>query len=199
MSPPRTRTRGCSLTSGRWTTPRWTSEGGTAFTFPVDHESAGEYTVVCRVEDRVGEGFWVRWTLTVVDVNRPPVVLGIEPSLPPTVESGRPVTVEVNASDPDGDDLVYRWSVDDVATAETEVPTWTFASFRDGSFSIAVTVDDGRGGNATASTSVNVLPEVEPQPQQEPSSAIWLLVLVVAAAIGLALIWPKLKRGIGWE
>jgi hypothetical protein len=179
--------------------PSRVSDGGTTFTFPIDHESAGEHAVVCRVEDRVGEGFWVRWTLLVVDVNRPPVVLGIEPSLPPTVESGKPVKVEVNASDPDGDDLTYRWSVDGVATAETEVPTWTFVSIRDGSFSIAVTVDDGRDGNATATTSVNVLPEVEPRPQQEPSSAIWLLVIVIAAAIGLALIWPKLKRGIGWD
>ena len=175
------------------------SDGGSVYTFPLNHESAGEYTVVCRVEDRVGEGFWVRWTLTVVDVNRPPLVHDIEPSLPPTVESGKPVEVEVNASDPDGDILVYSWSVDDIPAAETDVPTWTFASARDGSFSITVTVDDGRGGNASASTSVNVLPEVEPQPQQEPSSAIWVLVVVIAAAIGLALLWPKLKKGMGWD
>jgi hypothetical protein len=173
--------------------PGHVSEGGAAFSFPVDHESAGEHAVVCRVEDRAGEGFWVRWTLTVEDVNRPPMILGVEPALPPTVESGRPVRVAVNATDPDGDDLTYAWSVDGLVAAETEGPEWSFSSVRDGSFSITVTVDDGRGGNVSADTAVNVLPEVEPQPQREPSAAVWLLVLVVAAAIGLALAWPRLR------
>jgi hypothetical protein len=175
------------------------SDGGTAFSMATGFESAGEYTVVCRVEDRVGEGFWVRWTLTVLDTNRPPAILDIEPSLPPTVESGKPVVVTVNATDPDGDDLAYLWSVDGEPAAETEVPSWRFASVRDGSFSISVTVDDGRGGNATASTTVNVLPEVQPRPQQEPSTVIWILVLVVAAAIGLALVWPRLRKGLGMD
>jgi hypothetical protein len=175
------------------------ADGGASFTFPTGFETAGEYTVVCRVEDRVGEGLWVRWTLTVLDTNRPPRVLGIEPSLPPTVESGKAVEVEVNVTDPDGDDLTYLWAVDGLPAAETEVPTWSFASVKDGSFSITVTVVDGRGGNATASTSVNVLPQVEPQPQREPSPAIWILVVAVAAAIGLALAWPRLKKGLGLD
>ncbi len=166
---------------------------GSSFTFPVDYETSGVYAVVCRVTDRVGEGFWARWALTVVDVNRPPLVLGIEPSLAPTVEMGTPVIVEVNATDPDGDDLAYVWSVDGIVAAETEVPEWTFTSLRDGSFTITVTVEDGRGGAATAGTIVNVLPEAEPQPQREPSSAIWLLVVAVAAAIGLALAWPRVS------
>jgi hypothetical protein len=175
------------------------SEGGAVFTFATEYESAGEYTVVCRVEDRVGEGFWVRWTLIVLDTNRPPHVLDIEPSLPPTVELGKSVEIKVNASDPDGDALTYLWSVDGFPAAETEVPVWSFASVKDGSFSITVTVNDGRGGNATASTSVNVLPEAEPQTQQEPSSAIWIMVVVIAGAIGLALVWPRLKKGLGGE
>jgi hypothetical protein len=169
------------------------SGDGSSYTFPLDYESAGEYAVVCWVADRVNEGFWVRWELTVTDVNRPPVVLGIEPSLAPTVEAGKTVPVEVNATDPDGDVLTYVWSVDGAVAAETEAPVWTFTSLRDGSFSITVTVEDGRGGNATAGTTVNVLPEVEPQPQREPSSAIWVLVVVVAAAIVLALAWPRLR------
>jgi hypothetical protein len=174
--------------------PALVSEGGAVLSFPIDHESAGEHAVVCHVEDRAGEGFWVRWTLTVEDVNRPPVVLGIEPALPPTVESGKPVRVSVNATDPDGDDLTYTWSVDGLVAAETEAPEWSFSSVRDGSFSIAVTVEDGRGGTAAADTSVNVLPEVEPRPQREPSGVVWVLVLVVAAAIGLAVLWPRLRR-----
>lgn len=176
-----------------------TTDGGTAFLFPIDHEAAGVYSVVCRVEDRVSEGLWVRWTLTVADVNRPPLILGIEPSLAPSVETGKAVPVEVNATDPDGDELTYVWSVDGTVAAETEVPEWTFTSLRDGSFSITVSVEDGRGGNATAGTTVNVLPEVEPQPQREPSGAIWVLVVVVAAAIGLALAWPRLSERLDRE
>jgi hypothetical protein len=175
------------------------SEGGTTFSFPIDHDSAGEHAVVCRVEDRAGEGFWVRWTLTVEDVNRPPMVLGIEPALPPTVEVGKSVQVTVNATDPDGDALGYTWYVDGLAAAETEAPEWSFASNRDGSFTITVTVDDGRGGNASADTAVNVLPETEPRTQPEPSATVWLLVLVVAAAIGIAVLWPRLRRGMGGD
>ncbi len=172
---------------------------GAMFDFPIDHESAGEYAIVCWVTDRVAEGFWVRWTLTVEDVNRPPTILGIEPSLPPTVASGRPVLVKVNATDPDGDTLAYVWRVDGLVAGETDVPQWSFVSVADGSFSIEVTVEDGRGGNATAGTMVNVLPEVEPQPQREPTAALWLLALVVVAAIGLALLWPRLRSRLGGE
>ncbi len=172
----------------------WLSDGGATMSLPTGYETAGEYQVVCRLEDRAGEGLWLRWTLQVEDTNRPPSVSGVRPSVPPTVESGKAVEVWVNATDPDGDDLRYVWYVDAVRAEVTDTPYWNFSSVRDGSFPITVTVEDGRGGNATASTTVNVLPQVEPSPPSDPTTGVWLLVLAVVAAIGLALLWPRLRE-----
>ena len=171
-------------------------EGWSVLELVHDHESAGLHTVACRVEDRVGEGFWVRWNVTVVDVNRAPVIVTIDPALPVTVEEGKAVLVSVNASDPDGDDLVFVWYVDDVETAETRTPQWRFPSSSDGSFPITVVVEDGRGGNATAATTVNVLPSSEPRPLTDPSVLPWLLLAVIAGAIALALFWPRIRGGL---
>jgi hypothetical protein len=177
----------------------WVTGDGAVLSFPFDYTSAGEYSVVCRVEDRVGEGFWVRWTLNITDVNLPPVIHGIEPSIPPTLEFGKTVEVQVNVTDPDGDPLSYQWWVNDEPVAETEEPVWTFRSVRDGSFAVTVWVSDGRGGSVPATTSVNVLPEVEPRIPVEPSFLPWVLVAVAAIALLVALSWPYIRRRLGWD
>lgn len=164
-----------------------------------DHESAGLYEVTCRVDDRVGEGFWVRWNVTVVDVNRAPVIVAMDPALPVTVDEGKAVLVEVNATDPDGDELSYVWYVDGSEAAETRAPRWRFPASRDGSFPIAVVVVDGRGGNATATTTVNVLPGSDVRPLTDPSVLPWLLLAVIAGAMVIAILWPRLRRGLSGD
>jgi hypothetical protein len=170
------------------------SEGGSVYQFPLDFESAGEHDLECRIEDSAGEGMSVSWSIVVEDVNRHPFILGVSPEAPPTVRIGERVTIEVNATDPDGDDLLYSWYLDGVPVAATQAGRWTFTAETEGSYTISVLVEDGREGEVSAQTAVNVLPrsaEVEPDP--EPVYWPWIVLLVVMGMVILVLAWPYLR------
>lgn len=168
-------------------------DGGATYVFRFDHDSAAEYTVTCQVRDRSEEGFDVVWEVTVEDVNRAPLILSIGPDPPPTVEVWEKVTVVVNATDPDGDELLYSWYLNGIPVAATTVGEWLFIPDMEGSFTISVLVEDDRQGEAQAQTSVNVLPEPAVIPEPEPSMLPWVLLLVAMALIILVLAWPHLK------
>lgn len=81
-----------------------------------------------------------------------------------TVATGAMCTAEVTldgtgSTDPDGDTLTYRWTAGPAAIGES--PTVT-ASFGLGSHSIALTVDDGRGGTSSDSVVITVLDQTAP-------------------------------------
>lgn len=168
-------------------------DDGATFVFRYDHESAAEYTVTCQVRDRSGEGFDVAWVVIVEDVNRAPLILSIGPDPPPTVEVGNKVTIVVNATDPDGDDLLYSWYLDGIPVAATTVGEWLFIPDTVGSFTISVLVEDDRQGEAQTQTFVNVLPEPRVTPEPEALMLPWILLLVAMALIILVLAWPHLK------
>jgi hypothetical protein len=170
------------------------SDNGSSFVMELSWDAAGNHTLVCTVSDRMGASFDVEWQVEVVDVNRPPVIFGIEPEVPPTVEQGVEVAVRVNATDPDGDVLTYNWSVDGEPVLSTTEPEWSFSSETEGSYVIDVQVDDGRGGVTDTFTMVNVLPDSSPPPDPTSSWLPWLLVIAVLIAIALVLLWPKLRR-----
>ncbi len=170
------------------------SVDGSVYTYRFDFDSAGNHTLGCQVRDRAGEGFDLRWTLRVQDVNRLPSIHGISPDPPPTVPLGRTVRVTVNASDPDDDLLSYEWQVDSVPVLTTTWPDWNFTAQSSGSFTIEVWVSDGRGEPVQAFTAVNVLPESPPPPEPRAPLLPWLLVLAVVTAIILVLAWPLLSR-----
>jgi hypothetical protein len=66
------------------------------------------------------------------------------------------VPVECAASDPDGDEMSYVWSVDGgEITGEGAVGDWFTPDDRD-TYTITVTVSDGRGGQATKSLQIRV-------------------------------------------
>ncbi len=82
--------------------------------------------------------------------NYPPVIdgLGAEAEWVPPSDS---LQVTCNASDRDGDELIYDWSASggDITGTGREV-TWT-APGEIGVCDITVMVDDGQGGNVTGS------------------------------------------------
>ncbi len=88
--------------------------------------------------------------------NRPPVVKA--QCDPCTVEVGRTSTVTANASDPDGDTLMYRWTTPQgtLASPAERQSLWT-APQQEGTVPVTVTVTDGKGGTASDTVNIQVI------------------------------------------
>ncbi|GEM_PF-1405768 len=76
---------------------------------------------------------------------------------PTQTETNTNVAVTVQASDPDGDILNYNYSVTGgLITGNGPTAVWMSAG-QEGSYSVTVTVDDGKGGTSSASASLSVI------------------------------------------
>jgi outer membrane protein OmpA-like peptidoglycan-associated protein/opacity protein-like surface antigen len=80
--------------------------------------------------------------------------------------SGDLAVVSANASDPDNDPLTYSWTASG-GTVEGTGPEarWNSAGVSEGTYTVRVRVDDGRGGTAGCSADVRV----EPRPNRPPT------------------------------
>jgi PKD repeat protein len=84
-----------------------------------------------------------------------------------------PARVRFDASgsfDLDGDALEFRWAFGDGSTGVGVAPVHEYAS--DGTYTAALTVDDGRGGEATTTTSIVVGPFMGAVPVATPASSM---------------------------
>ncbi len=97
-----------------------------------------------------------------------PVVIGLVPNAPPTVDAGGPysadeggsVSVSATGSDPNGDSLTYEWDLNDNGSFETAGQIVTFsAALLDGpsSYTVQVKATDPGGLFAISTAAVNVL------------------------------------------
>ena len=88
--------------------------------------------------------------------NRPPTVRArCEPC---TVEVGRTSTLTADATDPDGDQLTYKWSAPAgkfTAPGDRQTP-WT-APMQEGPVQATVAVADGKGGTASDTVTIQVI------------------------------------------
>ena len=66
--------------------------------------------------------------------------------------SATTLTFSASGSDPDGDALTYNWQFGDGGSATGQTATHIYQ--RAGTFTVAMTVTDGRGGSGSASTTV---------------------------------------------
>jgi len=128
------------------------------------YASEGTYTVTLTVDD--GRGGKDSATVPVVitpaaaPANQPPVA---RPGGPYTGEAGQVVTFNGSASsDPDGDALTYSWDFGDGSTASGVAPVHIYASA--GTYSVALTVDDGNGHPTTSATSATITPAADHVP-----------------------------------
>ncbi len=113
--------------------------------------TVGEHTIVVRVSDGKGGTAQAQLTVTVsapieADNRSPTVKLRFSPD-PPIF--GDPVTLEAEASDPDGDGLSYAWTHNGEDLTGTGVVV-QLTGLVPGEHRIVVTVSDGRGGTAEA-------------------------------------------------
>jgi hypothetical protein len=138
------------------------------FTYDADFESAGSHVLSVTVNNTMRSA-GARWNITVVNVNRPPVVNSFSPGAEVTIREEESVNLAVSASDPDSQDtqLKYNWYV---GSTDQGVSGDSFRFKTDlrsaGSYSIRVKVTDAGGLSASQSwqvivTNVNVPPVVD--------------------------------------
>lgn len=111
---------------------------------------------------------WTRWTVVALAViamlvasaccpppNQAPTITSLTAN-PESVAPGDSSTITCVASDTDGDTLTYTWtSTGGTISGTGSIVTWLAPSV-EGTYSISVTVDDGRGGTDTDAVAVTV-------------------------------------------
>ncbi len=91
-----------------------------------------------------------------MQVNQAPVINSLTAN-PTTVSTGGSSTITCNATDADGDTLTYTWSsTAGTVTGAGASVTWMAPSV-DGTYTVTVTVADGKGGTATDSVDISVI------------------------------------------
>jgi len=143
----------------------WTVEGtklaaaGSDITFGSEGRNPGSYNITCAVSDgEFSASASARGTIRAKATTPPPA------NRPPTIEcqtstvdlwSGESKELRAKASDPDGDNLTYSWSGTGVK-GSGNTTKFDAAGVKAGSYTVTVTVDDGRGGKASCGMTVNV-------------------------------------------
>jgi hypothetical protein len=151
-----------------------------AFTLDSTYLAAGSHIVEAVVSDGHGTGDATRtWTITVrlaPTLNRAPTIDSAAPAGDVTILAGSFLNLSISASDPDGDPLWYRWTVDGVLQESTgSVLRYSPGASEAGIHSIQVKVDDrvvnSDAADPTFTWSVTVeveSPEPDPAPAPEP-------------------------------
>ena len=125
-------------------------------------EAVGTYTITVKVIDGIGDESISSLGINVVPNNSPPIIENLivtaehrylkEISVGYKILKGRSCDIKCVASDPDNDELLYKWSTDGGnISGEGPVVTWT-APLRESRVTITVTVSDSSGDLATKST-----------------------------------------------
>ncbi|HTO01295.1 MAG TPA: PKD domain-containing protein [Microthrixaceae bacterium] len=133
--------------------------------------NAGTYIVSLTVTDNRGSSTTTTRTVTVTpgQPNQLPTA-----SFTASLTSGQaPLAVGFNASasnDPDGSIASYAWNFGDGTTATGVIPSKTFLA--GGTFVVALTVTDNRGGTASSTQTITVAAAPGP-PVDVPRSATW--------------------------
>jgi hypothetical protein len=138
---------------------KWSATGGNitgeghiiTWTAP---EGVGNYNITVVVTDEMG-GKTTSLLVIKVAINHPPVIETVV-AQHPRIRPGHSTTIECTASDLDDDELSYTWSADRGGIfAEGHIATWVAPDCY-GTYTIAVVVKDGRGGEASQTVQITV-------------------------------------------
>jgi hypothetical protein len=116
---------------------------------------------------RIGTGVVLRWAYPPAPPkpNRPPVAACSADPTSVYEGSSSPVTIHVNASDPDNDPLTYTYTATGGAVDGNGPDVrWNPSGLAIGTYTVNAKVDDGRGGTATCAADV----AVAKRPNQPP-------------------------------
>ncbi len=116
-----------------------------SYRFEVGYRHAGVYTLTVRVNDRQSVVPY-HWTVTVHDVNRPPVIDNATPARAVATAEGMQQRFGVLCTDPDDDTLSYRWFIDGTERSNTTASMtvgWNYTAARGAPYRVGVEVSDG--------------------------------------------------------
>jgi len=140
--------------SYEWLARKGDIDGDGAIVTWIAPESEGIYNIMVKVTD--GNGGEVTDSITItVRVNSPPTITSLIADADWVTPSSS-CRIECNAEDPDGDELIYKWSADggDISGADSAV-TWT-APDAVGPYNVLVAAIDGHGEEDTAFLTISV-------------------------------------------
>jgi hypothetical protein len=132
---------------------KWFSDGvevpdaaETTFSRSFDFESAGNHTVKVAINNGLSTAEQ-SWALTVLNVNRAPVLAEYIPPADPTIDENQTQAFRMNATDPDKDPLSYRWMLNGKVQAAATCNTFLFSTdyMSAGDHTVKVTATDPGG------------------------------------------------------
>jgi hypothetical protein len=177
--------------------PGWT---GWSFTWTPEFNQSGTHAIRAVVSDG-NASIQIRWSVLVLDVNRPPVITAAHPSGPVAARAGAVVDFVASATDPDGDPLEFAWSLPDGTVLKSETASSSsFSRVVQGgeNLTIILRVTDGRGGEATLTFSAGAPAPVvrKDEPTVDSLSAVYPLAAVFMAvtAGSAAVFWLARRR-----
>jgi hypothetical protein len=112
------------------------------WTYWPDYEAAGTRNVTLVVSD--GDLYDLQqWSVTVVNVNRAPIVESYDPLDDPVISEGASQEFDVNCYDPDGDLVLFQWYLNGTPTVTIDVYVFTAGYDSAGVYNVTVAMSDG--------------------------------------------------------
>ena len=106
-----------------------------------DYNSAGNYSVNVSVSD--GELMDSKiFNLEVLNVNRAPIINTFSPTSIISVDEGSSLALTIDASDPDGDSLSYKWYLDNAEVSTNQNYTYSPDYNSQGNHNITIIISD---------------------------------------------------------
>lgn len=173
----------------------WDFGDGTAETGMVSvhtYEDQGSYTVVLLVTDDLGAES--TWTKTIDVGNRAPEIGVTSPQDALVLDASESATLDVGASDPDGDPLTYTWTVNGQPVAGSS-HVYEFSGRGAGTYVVRVVVSDGIA-SVEHEWVIEVQARVGPSDSGWPLASLVLVAALVATLVALILatLWSRRRR-----
>jgi hypothetical protein len=145
-----------------------------AFTWTPTFTQSGIYTIVVRATDPSGLYDSAKAIITVMNVNRKPVLASKQPTQTlDSVTVNTLIVFKVAATDPDNEAITYTWKLNNVVVKAGPDTTYSFSSSAVGSTQkIACVFSDVSGGSDSATWSfriVNLATEVQSNSTEVPT------------------------------
>ena len=167
---------------------KWTVDGATMgsksiMQFTPDMDAVGVHAVKVTVSDGT-LSVSTNWTLEVISANHDPAIRSTSPENGAKYKTTSQIPFDVDATDTDGDKLQYTWTSNKDGQLSKE-KSFTI-SLSNGTHTITVKVEDGKGGSATKSFTLIVQKPSKVTPSSYgDSTTMGLLALVIIVLVGI--------------